>query len=134
LSSVLLPGATYSITGELKLTPGESPTFANFTMKRSDPLCSGGTCFDLIGNFAVPVSATAWAEIGGSYSVSSTETDLFLFAPLPGATTAESFYLDDVVIDETSPPSSKAVPEPRSIWLVSTAFMLVILLRRRLSA
>src|SRR5271156_7083875 len=42
LSSVLLPGAKYTITGYLELTSGESATNANFTIKRSDPSCSGG--------------------------------------------------------------------------------------------
>ena len=46
VSSLLLPGATYMITGELRLTAGESPPDANiganFTMFRHDPLCSNG--------------------------------------------------------------------------------------------
>ena len=45
-----------------------------------------------------------WAQIGGSYTVSATETGLTLYAQLVGATTAQSFYLDDVVITETAPP------------------------------
>jgi endo-1,4-beta-xylanase len=27
-------------------------------MKRTDPSCSGGTCFDTIGSFQVPVTAS----------------------------------------------------------------------------
>ncbi|MGB9456599.1 MAG: endo-1,4-beta-xylanase [Bryobacteraceae bacterium] len=104
LSSVLLPGAKYTITGYVMLTSGESAASANFTMKRSDPGCSGGTCYDTIGTYEVPVSASGWAQIGGSYTVSTTETGLRLYAQLVGATTAQSFYLDDVVITETSPP------------------------------
>ena len=34
----------------------------------------------------------------------TTETGLLLYAQLVGATTAQSFYLDDVVITETAPP------------------------------
>jgi endo-1,4-beta-xylanase len=104
LSSVLLPGAQYTITGFVMLASGESATNANFTMKRSDPSCSGGTCFDTIGNFQVPVSSGQWVQIGGTYSVSATETGLTLYAQLVGATTAQSFYLDEVVITETAPP------------------------------
>ena len=130
LTSILLPGATYTITGELKLTPGESATFANFTMERSDPACSGGVCFDTIGNYQVPVNASGWSEIGGSYTVSGTETGVFLYAQLIGATSAQSFFLDDVMIDETSPPPV-AVPEPRSISLLAAGFGLLMLLRRR---
>ena len=49
MTGTLLAGAKYTITGFVQLTPGESATNANFTIKRSDPSCSGGTCFDTIG-------------------------------------------------------------------------------------
>ncbi|RSL19145.1 endo-1,4-beta-xylanase [Edaphobacter aggregans] len=104
VSRVLLAGAKYTITGFVQLTPGETATNANFTMKRSDPSCSGGTCYDTIGTYQVPVSNSGWAQIGGSYTVSTTETGLQLYAQLVGPTTAQSFYLDDVVITETAPP------------------------------
>ena len=104
LNSILLPGAKYTITGYLMLTNGESATDANFTIKRSDPGCSGGTCYDTIGTYQVPVSASGWAQIGGSYTVSATETGLTLYAQLVGPTTSQSFYLDYVVITETAPP------------------------------
>ena len=104
LNSVLLPGAKYTITGWVELTGGESSANANFTIARSDPSCSGGTCYDTIGAYQVAVTDTGWAQIGGSYSVSTTETGLLLYAQLVGATSAQSFYLDDVVITETAPP------------------------------
>src|SRR5581483_6218538 len=59
----LLPGATYTITGKLMLTSGETNTNANFTIKRTDPSCSGGTCFDTVGQFQVPVTASSFAQI-----------------------------------------------------------------------
>ncbi|HEX8896034.1 MAG TPA: carbohydrate binding domain-containing protein [Terriglobales bacterium] len=46
LTGVLLPGATYEISGWVMLTNGEAATSANFTMKRTDASCSGGTCYD----------------------------------------------------------------------------------------
>jgi endo-1,4-beta-xylanase len=104
LNGVLQAGATYTITGYVMLTSGESATNANFTIKRSDPSCSGGTCYDTVGTYQVPVSGSGWAQIGGSYTVSTTETGLVLYAQLVGATTAQSFYLDEVVITETAPP------------------------------
>ena len=104
LSSLLQPGAQYTITGWVMLTSGESATSANFTMKRSDPSCSGETCYDTIGNYTVSVTDSGWAQIGGSYTVSATETGLLLYAQLIGPTTAQSFYLDEVVITETAPP------------------------------
>ncbi len=104
MGPVLLAGAQYTITGYVMLTSGEAETSANFTMKRTDPSCSGGTCYDTIGTYTVPVNATSWAQIGGSYTVGTTETGLTLYAQLVGPTAATSFYLADVVITETAPP------------------------------
>src|ERR1700722_8024755 len=42
LNSVLQAGAQYTITGWVKLSADESAGDANFTIKRSDPSCSGG--------------------------------------------------------------------------------------------
>lgn len=106
MSSTLLPGATYTITGFVMLTPGTTATTANFTMKRTDPSCNGGTCFDTIGPFQVAVTDSGWAQIGGSYTVSTTETGLTLYAQLIGPSTATSFYLDTVVITQTAAPPS----------------------------
>jgi len=104
MNTVLQAGAKYTITGFVQLTSGEVATNANFTVRRSDPSCSGGTCYDTIGTYQVPVSDSGWAQIGGSYTVSTTETALTLYAQLVGATSAQSFYLDNVVITETAPP------------------------------
>ena len=100
----LIPGATYTITGQVMLTSGASAVAVNFTVQRSDPGCSGGICYDTVGAYQVPVSATGWGQIGGSYTVSTTATSLVLYAQLIGATTAQSFYLDDVVITEIAGP------------------------------
>jgi len=104
LNSTLLAGAQYTITGWVELSSGESASNANFTIKRSDPSCSGGTCYDTIGGYEVAVTDSGWAQIGGSYTVSASETGLLLYAQLVGATSAQSFYLADVVITETAPP------------------------------
>jgi len=104
VSGILQAGAKYTITGYVQLTSGESAANANFTIARRDPSCSGGTCYDTIGTYEVPVGDSGWAQIGGSYTVSTTETALTLYAQLVGATTAQSFYLDDVVITQTAPP------------------------------
>jgi endo-1,4-beta-xylanase len=104
VSSILLAGAQYTITGWVQLSAGESASDANFTIKRSDPSCSGGTCYDTIGAYQVAVAAGGWVQIGGSYTVSPTETGLTLYAQLVGATSAQSFYLGNVVITETAPP------------------------------
>jgi endo-1,4-beta-xylanase len=104
LTGLLLPGATYQITGYVMLTSGETATDANFTSARSDPSCSGGTCYDTIGAYKVPVADTGWAVVGGSYKVSTTATALLLYAQLVGPTISQSFYLDNVVITATVPP------------------------------
>jgi endo-1,4-beta-xylanase len=96
----LTPGATYTITGQVRLITGETATNANFTVQRQDPGCSGGTCYDTVGTYQVPVSDSAWAQIGGAYTVSTTATTLVLYAQLVGPTSTQSFYLDDVVITE----------------------------------
>src|ERR1039457_3778072 len=80
VSGVLQAGAKYTITGFVRLTSGETATNANFTIRRSDPSCSGGTCYDTIGTYQVPVTDSGWAQIGGSYTVSTTETALTLYA------------------------------------------------------
>ena len=100
----LVPGATYTITGFVQLISGEAATNANFTVMRSDPGCSGGTCFDTVGAFQVPVSDSGWAQIGGTYTVSTTATSMVLYAQLVGPTSAQSFYLDDVVITQIAGP------------------------------
>ena len=104
LGSVLQAGAKYTITGYVMLPSGEPATNANFTIKRSDPSCSGGTCYDTIGTYQVPVNSSGWTQIGGSYTVSTTESGLTLYSQLVGVTSAQSFYLANVVITETAPP------------------------------
>jgi endo-1,4-beta-xylanase len=104
LNGVLQAGAQYTITGWVQLASGESSSDANFTIRRNDPSCSGGTCYDTVGTYQVAVSDSGWVQIGGSYTVSTTQTGLLLYAQLVGATSAQSFYLADVVITETAPP------------------------------
>jgi endo-1,4-beta-xylanase len=109
----LVPGATYTITGYVMLTSGEAASDANFTVQRQDAQdssCSNGTCYDTVGTYQVPVTASGWVQIGGTYTVSTTATSLLLYAQLSPSTTPttpQSFYLDDVTITETAgPPNS----------------------------
>lgn len=103
LTNTLQPGATYTITGYIRLTSGETATNANFTMRSVD---GSGTNYNYIGSFTTAVNASGWAQIGGSYTVTASTTSLLLYAQLIGASTAQSFYLDNVVITETAPPPS----------------------------
>ncbi len=103
----LTPGATYSITGYVMLTAGEADADANFTIASTDSSStSTGTTYTYLGSYSVPVTAAAWAEIGGSYTVAATETSMELYAQLIGVNTTQSFYLADVTITETAPPPS----------------------------
>lgn len=104
MNGVLQPGGTYSITGWVRLTSGETADNANFTVKRSDPSCSGGACYDTVGTYQVPVNDSGWAQIGGTYTPANTATGFLLYAQLVGASSAQSFYLDDVVITQIAPP------------------------------
>ncbi len=104
LNGVILPGGTYSITGWVELGNGASTGNANFTVRRSDPSCSGGTCYDTVGAYEVAVTNTGWAEIGGTYTPGATATSLQLYAQLVNATTAVTYYLDDVTVTQISPP------------------------------
>lgn len=106
VSTLLVPGAQYEITAYVMLTGGETATNANFTIKRSDSSCSNGTCYDTVGSYQVPVTDSGWAQIGGTYTVSATETGLTLYAQLVGPTSTQQFYFDNVVITETAPPPS----------------------------
>jgi endo-1,4-beta-xylanase len=112
LTTVLQAGTTYTITGYLRLTSGEGSGFANFTVARTDPSCSGGTCYETIGGYQVGVSDSGWTQIGGTYTPATTETALLLYAQLVGASSTQSFYLDDVVITQTAPaPGGSTVKE-----------------------
>ena len=104
VGTVLQAGATYTITGYAQLTSNESPSNVDFTIKRTDATCSGGACYDVVGAYQIDVTSSGWVQIGGSYTVPTTESGLLLYAQLIGATSAQSFYLDNVVITETAPP------------------------------
>ena len=105
LNTVLLAGAQYTITGWVQLTSGESASQCELhhQAQRSQLLRRYLLRHDRqLRGARSPIPDGA--QIGGSYTVSTTETALTLYAQLVGATTAQSFYLDDVVITETAPP------------------------------
>jgi endo-1,4-beta-xylanase len=104
VTSLLVPGATYQISGWAMLTTGENATNANFTMQRTDASCAGGACYDTVGPYQTPVSSSGWAQLTGQYTVPMTATALTLYAQLIGPTTTQSFYLDNVVINQISGP------------------------------
>ncbi len=107
VTGILQAGAKYTITGYVRLLAGEPATNANFTIKSTDATAcasGGGTCYTPAGNYTTAINDSGWTQIGGSYTVSATETGLTLYAQLVGASTQQSFYLADVVITQTAPP------------------------------
>ena len=77
------------------------------------------------------MSAPGFVTIGGTFDTNSTETGFLLIAQLVGASTAQSFYLDDVLITDVG---GGAVPEPGSFLLALTALAPITIagwLRRR---
>ena len=105
MTSLLLPNATYQITAWVRLTPGESSTdTANLTVKQVDS--SSGTNYVTVGNYTTNVTSSGWTELTGTYTVSSSPTSLTLYAQLVGSApnTTDSFYFDNVTINEISAP------------------------------
>jgi endo-1,4-beta-xylanase len=54
LRGVLQAGAQYTVTAYVQLTANESASNANFTIARTDPSCSGGTCYDTLAPIRCP--------------------------------------------------------------------------------
>jgi endo-1,4-beta-xylanase len=105
LVGVLVPKATYQITGWVRLTPGETSTdSANMTLQQVDS--SSGTSYVTVGNYTNNVTSSGWTQLSGSYTASSSPTSLLLYVQLVGnaPNTTDSFYLDNVTITETAGP------------------------------
>ena len=128
LNGLFVPDEQYTITGEIRLTSGETATNANLTMKVTDPACGGGTCFETVGTFQVPVSALGFSMVGGAFDTDTTATGFLLFAQLIGPSNVQSFYLDDVVISDVGP---VATPEPGAFLTISTGLALIAAARFR---
>lgn len=101
VTSLLLPGATYQISGWVELTSSNVNTDqANFTIKQVD---GSGTTYNTVGAYQTPVTNSAWTHLTGQFTVSTTATNLLLYSQLVNSTT-DDFYLDNVTITEISPP------------------------------
>ncbi|MBV9225939.1 MAG: endo-1,4-beta-xylanase, partial [Acidobacteriaceae bacterium] len=104
LVSILLPQATYQITAWVRLANGETSTdSANMTIKQVD---TSGTNYVTVGNYATNVTASGWTQLTGNYTVSSSPTSLTLYLQLVGdaPNTTDSFYVDNISINEISGP------------------------------
>jgi endo-1,4-beta-xylanase len=105
LSSLLLPQATYQITGWVRLTDVETGTDqANFTVDQTDS--SSGTSFITVGAFQTAATNSGWVQLSGQYTVSSSPTSIILYSQLvnSGSGATDDFYLDNVTITEIAAP------------------------------
>ncbi|MFG2044906.1 endo-1,4-beta-xylanase [Dactylosporangium sp. NPDC048998] len=98
-------GATYSVTGWVKLPAGTSgSTGIHFSVQRT-PADGSGDSYDWIGD-STPTTASTWVKIGGSYTFPAGQSAATLYVEAEGATTA--FLLDDVSVTggPTTPPAT----------------------------
>ncbi|HWB36170.1 MAG TPA: carbohydrate binding domain-containing protein, partial [Rugosimonospora sp.] len=96
-------GATYSVTGWVKLPAGTAGTTGiHFTVERT-PADGSATAYDWIGG-SITTGADTWVQIGGSYTYPAGQSTATLYVEAEGATTP--FLLDDLVI--SGPPATPA--------------------------
>lgn len=101
LTSKLLAGATYQITGWARLSAGTPATQVKLSMQRT---AGGSTSYDSVGaSAATGVSDSAWTQITGLYAFAEPQpTNLVLYVESSSATA--SYYLDDVTVTLISGP------------------------------
>ena len=110
LRTTLTAGATYRITGWVRLVTGEIATDLQFTVQRQP---SGGSS-DFLPIDAAAVTDAAWVQLQGMYTVPSGANDVlqvYLEAPVSASA---AYYLDDFTIEQTAgpPPPGSGCPEP----------------------
>ncbi len=98
---LLQVGATYEISGCIRLAEGASATRTNFALAYT---VGGSTSYPWLGSNN-NTTATDWACMKGSFKYENQAESLTLYAE--AADTTVSFYIDDVVIAMTEPPSTE---------------------------
>jgi endo-1,4-beta-xylanase len=93
--SLLQKGATYQVSGFVRLVAGQAPSTLIFTVQRT-PV--GGTDqFDrVVASPTDGVTDAGWVQLQGQYSYSTDVTGLSLYLESSGANT--EYYLDDLTI------------------------------------
>ncbi|HEX7057695.1 MAG TPA: endo-1,4-beta-xylanase [Bacilli bacterium] len=105
LSSLLLVGAQYKITGFAKLAAGQSPANIKLTMHKGSDSGSGYTT---LADFA-PVTDSQWVKFQATYTRADSDK---LFMYFESDNDSVSFHIDGVTIDQETP---GAPPVTRSI-------------------
>ncbi len=97
--NLLKVGATYEISGCIRLAAGASPARTNFALAYT---VGGSTSYPWLGSVN-NTTAEAWSCMTGSFKYATQADTLVLYAESGDATV--SFYIDDVTILMTEPPS-----------------------------
>jgi GH35 family endo-1,4-beta-xylanase len=98
LQSQLLPGATYQISGWVRLVSGSDTV--RFTVQHGTGGNFAGVAQGVAGN-------TAWVQLQGTFTRGVGDSVVRLY--LESNNAASEYYLDDVVITEISPPPTPVV-------------------------
>ena len=107
-TEILDKGATYLISGQVKLVKGKPASKLKFTVERKPT--NGDTGYDQV-NSPVEVTDAAWVKLEGEYSYTDNVSALLLYVESDDPTS--EFYLDDVKITLTkAAPPGAADPEP----------------------
>ena len=103
VTSLLAAGATYQVTGWVRLVAGQPASNLKFTVQRT----TGGT--DFFAQVSTPVNTTDgdWVQLQGTYSFAEAGSTLLLYLESDDPTSA--YYLDDFTIVQTAAPSC---PQP----------------------
>lgn len=104
LTNTLQKGATYQITGWVKLVSGETPSKLNFTVKRT-PADGSAAQYDQVTT-PTTVSDSGWVKLDGTYTFSTDVSALSIY--LESDSKTNSYYLDDFSIIMTKPAPTTA--------------------------
>jgi endo-1,4-beta-xylanase len=99
--ALLQQGATYVISGYVRLVAGQLPTTLIFTVQRTPT--GGSTAFDrVVASPTDGVTDAGWVLLQGQYTYSTDVSELLLYLESSSATS--EYYLDDFTITQLSPP------------------------------
>ncbi|MFN2282907.1 MAG: endo-1,4-beta-xylanase, partial [Anaerolineae bacterium] len=107
--TLLEVGATYQITGCIRLAEGLGPFRTNFALEYT---VGGSSSYPWLGSDSNTTS-DAWSCVTGSFKYTDAADALTLYAECSDATA--SFYIDDVIIVMTEPPSTEPPPPIQDI-------------------
>lgn len=113
VTNKLVKGATYEISGYVKLVAGQTPSNLKFTVQRDNT--DGTTKYDEVTS-ATPVTDSGWVKLDGKYTFSTDVTGLQVYLESDSATSA--YYLDDFTITIFSAflPIQQDIPSLKDVY------------------